>query len=88
MKITMAYHAQIRRAAGVDRETVEIPEGGTALDALRAPGHGNDFQALLFDEQGGLRPVILLMVNDLPAEPDQALQAGDRVAVFSPVAGG
>ncbi len=88
MKISVAYHAQIRLAAGVDQDLVEIPDGGTAVSALRAVSHGAEFTALLFDEQGRLRPVILLVVNDVPVEPDQALQPGDKVAVFSPVAGG
>ncbi len=88
MNVLIRYHAQIRRAAGLDRETVEMPDGCTALEALQAVTHGDGFSALLFDEQRKLRPVILLLVNEVPAEPERKLQAGDQLSVFSPVAGG
>lgn len=88
MKVSIRYHAQIRQAAGMDRESVDVGEGGTALDALRAAEHGPAFSALLLDDQRNLRPSILLLVNDVPADAAHPLQAGDRVSVFSPVAGG
>jgi molybdopterin converting factor small subunit len=88
MIITFNYYAQIRKAAGVESECVEIAGGATLLDALKTIDHGADFKALLFDAQGVPHPVVLFLVNDLPAAPGQTLNDGDRVSVFSPVAGG
>jgi len=88
MKITFSYFAQIRQKAGVESETVEVADGATALEAIKTIDHGEEFSGLLFDESGALRPVILFVVNDVPAAPDQVLNDGDQVQVFSPVAGG
>ena len=88
MNITVNYYAQLRQAAGTETETIEIPDGTTVPDALRSVDHGEAFKTLLFDDAGALRPVILLVVNDLPAMPDRILNSGDSLSVFSPVAGG
>lgn len=88
MKVTIYYHAQIRKAAGVESECVEGAEGATLLDVLKTIDHGADFRALLFDAQGAPHATILFLVNDLPVTPDQTLHDGDRLSVFSPVAGG
>jgi len=88
MKITCCYFAQIRQKAGVESETIEVADGATVLEAFQWMDHGDEFRGLLFDESGALRPVILWVVNDVPAAPEQGLRDGDRVQVFSPVAGG
>lgn len=88
MKITVIYHAQIRRLAGVAEEGVELPEGATVADAVRrAPGAAAAAE-LLFDAEGRLQPVILTVLNGVPAAPSRALRDGDTLALFSPVAGG
>lgn len=88
MNITISYFAQIRQAAGMESEPVEVPGGATVLDAVRSVDHGAQFKALLFNESGALHPVILFLVNDIPAAPDRPLKDGDRISIFSPVAGG
>lgn len=88
MKITLGYFAQIRQKAGVENETVDVPEGANPVEALKAVKHGEEFSGLLFDENGRLRSTILFLANDAPIAPDQPLRDGDRVQVFSPVAGG
>jgi molybdopterin converting factor small subunit len=88
MNITFNYYAQIRKAAGVESECVEIVAGATLLDAIKTIDHGAEFKDLLFNAQGIPHPVILFLVNDGPAAPDRTLNEGDRVNVFSPVAGG
>ena len=88
MKIRFSYFAQIRQKAGTESETVEVADGATALEAVKLIEHGVEFAGLLFNESGALRPVILFVINDVPAAPDQVLNDGDQVQVFSPVAGG
>ena len=88
MKITFTYFAQIRQLAGTESETVEVPDGATAFEALKNVDHGEAFRALLFDESGELRPVILLIINEVLTAADHVLKDGDKVQLFSPVAGG
>lgn len=88
MKITCTYFAQIRQQAGLESESIEVAEGATVLAALKTVEHGAAFERQLFDEDGGLRPIIMLVVNGTPALADQVLAEGDKVQVFSPVAGG
>lgn len=88
MNITFNYFAQIRKMAATESETVRVPDGATVAEALRTLDHGDEFKDILFDGSGNLRTVILLIVSDMPAAPDQVLNDGDRVQVFSPVAGG
>ncbi len=88
MKVTFSYFAQIRQKAGTESEAVEVADGASALEAVKSIEHGDEFSGLLFDESGAVRPVILFVVNDVPAAPDQVLSDGDQVQVFSPVAGG
>ena len=88
MKITFAYFAQIRQKAGVETETVSLVEGMTVCSALQKVDHGAGFHELLFDATGALRPLLLLVVNGMPAAPERVLHDGDNVQIFSPVAGG
>jgi molybdopterin converting factor small subunit len=88
MKVTFSYFAQIRQKAGAESETVDVPDGVTAVEALKIINHGEEFSGMLFNESGVLRPVIMFVVNDVPVMPDQVLCDGDQVQVFSPVAGG
>ncbi len=88
MKIRFSYFAQIRQKAGTELETIDVEDGATALEALKTIHHGDEFAGLLFDDSGALRPVILFVVNEVPATPNQVLSDGDQVQVFSPVAGG
>jgi len=44
MKIMFSYFAQIRQAAGAASETVEVPDGAAAGDALNGLAHGEAFR--------------------------------------------
>jgi molybdopterin converting factor small subunit len=92
MRISMTYFAQIRRAAGGDTETLELPAGATAADALSAAaaGHSADFRALTLAPDGAPHANLIVLVNDQPAARGRPapLRDGDRISLFSPVAGG
>lgn len=88
MKVTFKYFAQIRQRAGTESEMIEVADGTTVLDALQSIDHGDDFRAIVFDDDGVLRPIIMLIVNDVPVATDYVLSDGDQVQLFSPVAGG
>ena len=88
MKVTFLYFAQIRKQAGTEKETIEVADGTTALDALKSREHGDGFRSIVFDESGNLRSIIMLIANGTPVEPGYLLNDGDQIQLFSPVAGG
>jgi molybdopterin converting factor small subunit len=88
MKVTFKYFAQIRKLAGTEIDTVEVEEGTTAAAALQSIEHGEGFHSILFDESGSLRPVIMLIADGIPIDPDSVLSDGVQIQLFSPVAGG
>lgn len=92
MNIEITYHAQIRLAAGSASEKVAAEPGTTvvALLTARAACHGEAFRRLVLDDHGRVRPGIIVLLNDRPLAPgaDPALADGNRISLFSPVAGG
>jgi molybdopterin converting factor small subunit len=92
MKIRVEYVAQIRDAAGLSSETLEVAADTAVLDLLRtvATGRGERLRGLLLDADGGLRPSALVFVGDEQFDLDEprALRDGDTVTVMSPLAGG
>jgi len=92
MNISMQFFAQIRRATGTESDQLELDSGADTLALLKTAAHryGPDFSALVVDENGSLRPSVILLVNGLPAPRDGShiLQDGDQVSLLSAVAGG
>lgn len=88
MKVIFKYFAQIRQCAGTESETIEVADGTSVLAALKSIDHGDAFHAIVFDDNGVLRPIIMLIVNDVPVATDYVLSDGDQIQLFSPVAGG
>jgi molybdopterin converting factor small subunit len=91
MKIAVRYMAQLRRAAGVTVEEVELDRPCSATELLKrlADQHGLPFRALLLDADGGVRPAILLFVGDEQVNSQtRPLQDGDVLTVLTPMAGG
>ena len=92
MKITFKYYAQVRQAAGIESEIVDLDKAadiaGAVADLSRK--HGDAFRAVVQDDAGGIRPVNIVLVNGTPADPaaGKKLSDGDVVSIFSPVAGG
>src|SRR5512140_1588175 len=81
MRVTMLYFAAARERAGMGSETLDLPDGATAAQALEAacqrhPG----LQAVA----GKLR----IAVDQDFAQPDRALREGSEVALIPPVSGG
>jgi molybdopterin converting factor small subunit len=84
MKVTVHYLAQVKRAAGVARETLTLDAPCTLAELLQKLGEQRDdaFRTLLGQKS------MLYFVNDVDAGPDQPLQEGDEIAILAPVAGG
>ena len=82
---TLLYFAWLRERAGVSQEMLNLPQGVTTVNALiahlstRGPG-----LAAAFATPGLVRAA----VNQVFAQPDTPIAAGDEIAFFPPVTGG
>jgi molybdopterin converting factor small subunit len=89
MQIQVQYWNQLRAARGISNESVELQDSSTLSDLLTQVGQRSDVGELLLDEQGNLRPWILVdhcgtMVRDLDTE----LSDGDEIRLLSHISGG
>lgn len=92
MNVKLTYYAQVREAAGVESETLNLPDGANLSAALAEAVrlHGDEMKTILVDDAGAARPSILVLVNGTPAVrgTNPALHDGSELSVFSAVAGG
>jgi molybdopterin converting factor small subunit len=92
MKVTVEYAAQVKKAAGIASEDVEVSEQTTAQDVVRqvARAHGGGLSDLILNGDGNLHPSILLFVGDDQITWDLPASLVDRdvVTILSPVSGG
>jgi molybdopterin converting factor small subunit len=92
MKVTVEYAAQVKQAAGVGSETVELGDGCSVQDLVGrvAELHGEPLQRVILDADGKLHPSILLFVGDNQVRGDNPvpLHESDVVTFLSPISGG
>jgi MoaE-MoaD fusion protein len=82
MEVEVRLFAMLRERAGADRVTIELPEGATVRDAISAIGRDRGLGDLI-----AAMPVVMA-VNREYAGSDDALAAGDELALIPPVSGG
>jgi molybdopterin converting factor small subunit len=92
MRIAVRYMAQVKLAAGVASEQVEVDEPCSVQDfvtRLAARG-GPELAKLLLDPSGRVQPTILVFVGEDQVRPEdpRTLRDGDVVTVLPPIAGG
>lgn len=78
MTVTALLFAQYRAHTGLDELEIEVPDGATVRRAA------TEVSARTGLELSGA----MCAVNERYSRPEQALQAGDRVAFLPPVSGG
>lgn len=92
MHVVIHYLAQVKQAAGVASESVELDLGATVQQLVRrvVERHGASFQRLLLDGAGELHSSILLFVGQTQVswEPPQQLKDNDELTLLAPMAGG
>ena len=92
MKITVEYAAQVKRAAGVGSEVVEVDDGYSVQQLVQhvAQQHGDTLSTLLFDADRNFHPSLLLFVGDnqIRWDTEAPLNDGDVVTILSPISGG
>jgi molybdopterin synthase sulfur carrier subunit len=82
VSLVVRYFAGARTAAGVEEETVEVPEGATvdALAGLLADRHGASLARVL--------AASTFLVDEVPGSRDRSLRGARYVDVLPPFAGG
>ena len=81
MQVRARFFAAHRERAGIDRVSVDVPEGTTVLGLV-------ELVAKRFPELGPMLGTTRYAVNREYASPTTVLQNGDEVAFIPPVAGG
>jgi MoaE-MoaD fusion protein len=82
MEVEVRLFAMLRERAGADTVTVELPEGATVRDAITVIGADRGLGDLF-----AAMPVVMAVNREYAAE-DDALAAGDELALIPPVSGG
>jgi molybdopterin synthase catalytic subunit len=80
-RISVLLFGQARELAGTTETWIEVPSGATVGDALAA-------LEARYPALAPLDRVLLTAVNETYATRDEAVAAGDTLAVFPPVSGG
>ena len=93
MQVTVEYAAQIKRAAGVARDVIELDGPCQVAEIARkvASIRGDSLAEILLDENGQPRPSILVFLGDLQLRWDDAttrVEDGQTITLLSPVSGG
>lgn len=94
MQVEFQLEAQLRRAAGLPRVSLELADASSLLAALQslATHVGESAAAHLLTESAAVRPGLLILVNDNPVAADEAdqclLSPGDMIFLMPPIAGG
>jgi molybdopterin converting factor small subunit len=92
MHITIHYVAQIAGATGLHDESLELPPGATAADALATvhAAHQESLQRLVFAADGAVLPAVIVCLNNRQVQSlhDATLADGDELLLFSAISGG
>lgn len=92
MKVTVEYTAQVKQAAGISAEEVELDKTCSVQDLVTwiAAAHGDPLRGILLDADGDVHPSLLLFVGDTQVRPRDSAPLNDRdvVTILSPISGG
>jgi molybdopterin synthase catalytic subunit len=79
--VRVRLFAVLRERAGASEITLNLPEGATVADAVRAVGR--DHSAL-----ASFLPRVAYALNESYVKTDASLRDGDELALIPPVSGG
>ena len=92
MKVNVQFFAQLGQAAGASSQSVALEGPCTAQELVRrlAQEHGPRFRDLVLDDEGRLRPSVLLFVGEEQVQWDAPAELRDRDSLLlaTPIAGG
>lgn len=91
MQVTVEYAAQLKRAAGVAKENLELGEVCNVRELVLqlAERHG-EMRGLLVDAEGMPQRSLLVFVGDeqFASDSDRALSDREVVTILTPISGG
>lgn len=94
MRLRVQYTAQLRTLVGRTEQEVELPEGSNLADLLMqlTSEVSPEAAGYLFAPNGGLRPSLLVVVNNKAVSTSEAdtvlIHTSDVVMLLPPIAGG
>jgi molybdopterin converting factor small subunit len=93
ISVGVRYHNMLRRRAGVEQETIVLPEGASLLRALEclADRHGKRLSEMLFSADGSVVSHLVIFRNRKLVLQDGhslLLVDGDELMLFPAIAGG
>ncbi|MEZ6044439.1 MAG: MoaD/ThiS family protein [Planctomycetaceae bacterium] len=92
MHITIEYVAQIKRAAGTGKETVELSDGATLKETLSslAEKHGDPLAGMLLAADGNPINSLLIFLGEdqVRIEENPVLAEGAVLTISTPISGG
>jgi sulfur carrier protein ThiS len=94
MQVSVNYEAQLRMAAGLNSEALEVADQCNLLQLLQqvAAARGTNLADRLLTADGQLQPGILLFVNEQPipaaAAATRTLDSNDVILLYPPISGG
>lgn len=92
MKLKIEYKTQVKTAAGVASEEVELEGLCTLKEFIQhvAEKHGDPLKSILLDSEGNLQQAILLFLGDRHIQRDESpeLSQNDVLTIFTPISGG
>ncbi len=91
--VTVRYHNILRNRAGLEQESLELPQGTGVGEAIRqlAERHGSSLAAMLLAPDGGISPYLVVFHNGqlvFPAKQPLPLAGGDELKLFPSISGG
>ena len=90
MQVAVEYTAQIKRAAGRAKDTVELADGATVQSLIEslATSAEDSLKRTLVNAEGRVQPTLLIFIRDEQVRVDACLRDGDVVTLLSPISGG
>src|SRR5262245_58811524 len=88
VKITVKYMAQLKRAAGIDGEEVELRAGCTVEVLVRRLAEREAVRGLLIDGDDKPQRALLVFVGDEQVDRRRTLHDNDHITLLTPMAGG
>ena len=92
MKVKVEYSAQIKRAAGVSADELDVADDARLQAVIRQAGElrGESVQSILFPEGSELHPSILVFMDDDQVRwaDNPCVESCRSVTLVSPVSGG
>ena len=86
-RVNVSYLGLVRNVIGCQEEEIGIPPGTTVGELLArlAERHGEPFRLSVFNRNGGLRPTVLVCVNDCDVAElggfQTRLESAERISV-------